>query len=180
MYHEGDFSWHGKTLEIVRRNIFCKLNPLRICAPDIVKQFGRISKHLRFTYVDTLVETNKRVRLSRSLASGYLNGIGGRETALTGKKGEEAFLMDAYFPFDPYVLPRSKRWVERDYVQWRPVPGMPVEKDEEDDEEREEEDDDEGEEDDEDADDSTSDEEDEEVDEANPDDLDDGSTEASL
>ena len=179
MYHEGDFLWHGKTLEIVRRNIFCKLNPLRICAPDIVKQFGRISKHLRFTYVDTLVETNKRVRLSRSLASGYLNGIGGRETALTGKKGEEAFLMDAYFPFDPYVLPRSKRWVERDYVQWRPVPGMPVEKDDEDDDE-EEEDDDEDDDDDEDADDSTSDEEDEEVHEANPDDLDDGSTEASL
>ncbi|KAI0575068.1 Ribosomal DNA transcription factor Rrn3, partial [Pyrenophora tritici-repentis] len=101
MYHDGDFLWHGKTLEILRRNIFCKLNPLRICAPDIVKQFGRIAKHLRFTYVDSLVETNKRVRLSRSVASSYLTGIGGRETALTGKKGEEAFLMDAYFPFDP-------------------------------------------------------------------------------
>jgi RNA polymerase I-specific transcription initiation factor RRN3 len=183
MYHEGDFQWHRSTLEIVRRNIFCKLNPLRICAPDIVKQFGRIAKHLRFTYVDTLVETNKRVRLSRSLASGYLNGIGGRETALTGKKGEEAFLMDAYFPFDPYVLPRSKRWVEHDYVQWRPVPGMPVEKDDDDEEEDDDDDDDDDDEDDADEDDdSTSDQEDDddEAEVANPDDLDDGSTEASL
>jgi RNA polymerase I-specific transcription initiation factor RRN3 len=169
VYHEGDFQWHGSVHEIVRRNIFCKLNPLRICAPNIVLQFARMAKHLRFAYVDSLIETNKRVRLSRSLASAYLNGIGGRETALTGKKGEEAFLMDAYFPFDPYVLPRSKRWVEHDYVQWRPVPGMPVEKD----------DDDEDDEDDEDEeDDSSSDKED--VDDATPDDVDDGSTEASL
>jgi RNA polymerase I-specific transcription initiation factor RRN3 len=169
VYHEGDFQWHGSVHEIVRRNIFCKLNPLRICAPNIVLQFARMAKHLRFAYVDSLIETNKRVRLSRSLASAYLNGIGGRETALTGKKGEEAFLMDAYFPFDPYVLPRSKRWVEQDYVQWRPVPGMPVEKD----------DDDEDDEDDEDEeDDSSSDKED--VDDATPDDVDDGSTEASL
>ncbi|CAN9202372.1 hypothetical protein CUC08_Gglean008762 [Alternaria sp. MG1] len=181
MYHEGDFQWHRSTLEIVRRNIFCKLNPLRICAPDIVKQFGRIAKHLRFTYVDTLVETNKRVRLSRSLASGYLNGIGGRETALTGKKGEEAFLMDAYFPFDPYVLPRSKRWVEHDYVQWRPVPGMPVEKDDEDEDDEDEDDDDDDEDDADDDDSSTSDEDDDDdANVANPEDLDDGSTEASL
>ncbi|RAR04164.1 rna polymerase i-specific transcription initiation factor rrn3 [Stemphylium lycopersici] len=181
MYHEGDFQWHRSTLEILRRNIFCKLNPLRICAPDIVKQFGRISKHLRFTYVDTLVETNKRVRLSRSLASGYLNGIGGRETALTGKKGEEAFLMDAYFPFDPYVLPRSKRWVEHDYVQWRPVPGMPVEKDDDDDDsDDEDEDEDEDDEADDDDNDSSSDQDEDGADAPNPDDLDDGSTEASL
>jgi RNA polymerase I-specific transcription initiation factor RRN3 len=128
-----------------------------------------MATHLKFTYVDSKIETNKRVRLSRSLASAYLNGIGGRETALTGKKGEEAFLMDAYFPFDPYVLPRSKRWVERDYVQWRPVPGMPVEKD--DDEEDDDEDDEDSEED--------SSEELDDVDEVSADDVDDGSTEAS-
>jgi RNA polymerase I-specific transcription initiation factor RRN3 len=172
MYHEGDFTWHNSVLETVRRNIFCKLNPLRICAPNIVLQFARMAKHLRFTYVDTLIETNKRVRLSRSLASAYLNGIGGRETALTGKKGEEAFLMDAYFPFDPYVLPRSKRWVDQDYVQWRPVPGMPVEKDEDDDEDDDDDEDEDGEED--------SSEEQEDVDGVAADDVDDGSTEASL
>jgi RNA polymerase I-specific transcription initiation factor RRN3 len=173
MYHDGDFSWHGFVLETVRRNIFCKLNPLRICAPNIVLQFARMAKHLRFTYVDTLIETNKRVRLSRSLASAYLNGIGGRETALTGKKGEEAFLMDAYFPFDPYVLPKSKRWVEQDYVQWTPVPGMPVEKDDEDDEEDDDEEDEDGEEED-------SSEEQEVIDDVAADEVDDGSSEASV
>lgn len=73
-----------------------------------------------------------------------MDGVGARETALTMKKGEESFLLDAYFPFDPYVLPRSKRWLEDDYVQWKPVPGMQPLKDE-DESEEEEEDDDEGE-----------------------------------
>lgn len=83
------------------------------------------------------------MRLARSLASGYLAGVGGRETALNAKKGEGAFLLDAYFPFDPYVLPRSRRWLEGEYVGWKPVPGMPVERDEDDDEEEDSEDDEE-------------------------------------
>jgi RNA polymerase I-specific transcription initiation factor RRN3 len=137
-----------------------------------------MAHHLRFLYVYPLIETNKRVRLARSLASGYLDGVGGRETALSNKKGEERFLLDAYFPFDPYVLPRSKRWLEQDYVQWKPIPGMPIERDEDD-----EDDDDEEEEDDDDDDDESDSDRDEEIDdddEAEPDDLDDGSTETSI
>jgi RNA polymerase I-specific transcription initiation factor RRN3 len=82
-------------------------------------------------------------------------------------------LLDAYFPFDPYVLPRSKRWLEQDYVTWKPVPGMPIEKDDDDEDEEEEDDDD-------DEDSSDSDREDAEELDANPDDLDDGSTETSI
>ena len=174
IYHEGDFQWHNKTQEIIRRNIFCRLNPLKICAPTIVAQFARMAHHLRFMYIYPIMETNKRVRLARSMASGYLDGIGGRETALSGKKGEETFLMDAYFPFDPYVLPRSKRWLAQDYVEWKPVPGMPVERDEDDEDDEEEEEED-GDDDDEDSDSDR-----DEVEVTPPDDLDDGSTETSL
>jgi RNA polymerase I-specific transcription initiation factor RRN3 len=172
IYHEGDFKWHNSVQEIIRRSIFSKLNPLKICAPTIVAQFARMAHHLRFMYVYPLIETNKRVRLARSLASGYLDGMGGRETALSQKKGEDTFLLDAYFPFDPYVLPKSKRWLEQDYVQWKPIPGMPVERDED------EEDDDEDDDDDDDDDDSDSDAEPQLG--AMPDDIDDGSTEDSL
>ena len=90
-----------------------------------------------------LLETNKRIRLARSIGNGYMEGLAVRETALTMKKGEERFLLDAYFPFDPYVLPRSKRWIEQDYVQWRPVPGMKTARDDENDEDEEEDDEDE-------------------------------------
>lgn len=173
VYHDGDFGWYSSTQEIIRRNIFSKLNPLKICAPTIVTQFARMAHHLRFLYVYPLIETNKRVRLARSLASGYLAGVGGRETALNAKKGEGSFLLDAYFPFDPYVLPRSKRWLEEDYVSWKPVPGMPVEK--EDDSSSDEEDEDE--EDEEDSSDSDVEEVDDEAGELLDDD---GSTETSL
>lgn len=145
LYHETDFKWHNDIQDILRRNIFSKFNPLKICAPTIVNQFARMAHHLRFLYVFPLLETNKRIRLAPSMGGGgYMDGVGARETALTMKKGEESFLLDAYFPFDPYVLPRSKRWLEDDYVQWKPVPGMQPLKDE-DESEEEEEDDDEGE-----------------------------------
>ncbi|KAL1594744.1 DNA independent RNA polymerase I transcription factor [Nothophoma quercina] len=172
IYHEGDFTWYNNVQDTLRRNIFSALNPLKICAPSIVGQFARMAHHLRFIYVYPLIETNKRIRLARSMAGGYLGGIGGRETALSQKRGDDMFLLDAYFPFDPYVLPRSKRWIEGDYVQWKPVPGMPVEKDEEDSDEEEDEEESEEEE-------SGSEAEAEVVEDA-PEDLDDQSTEASL
>ncbi|KAF2874989.1 RNA polymerase I-specific transcription initiation factor RRN3 [Massariosphaeria phaeospora] len=104
IYQEGDFTWHHSIQEILRRNIFSKLNPLKICAPTIVAQFARMAHHLRFLYIFGLIETNKRIRLARTLTSGYMDGVGARETALTMKKGEDSFLLDAFFPFDPYVL----------------------------------------------------------------------------
>lgn len=153
MYNEVDFVWYNDIQDILRRNVFSKLNPLKICAPTIVNQFARMAHHLRFLYVFPLLETNKRIRLARSLGSGYMNEVGARETALTMKKGEASFLLDAYFPFDPYVLPRSKRWLEQDYVQWRPVPGMQSDRTEEDEEEEEDDDDDDDDDDEEDDDD---------------------------
>jgi len=124
IYHETDFIWHDSIQEILRRNIFSRLNPLKICAPTIVAQFARMAHHLRFLYVFPLIETNKRIRLARNVGGAYTDGVGARETALTMKKGEDGFLLDAYFPFDPYALPRSKRWLTQDYVQWKPIPGM--------------------------------------------------------
>jgi len=67
------------------------------------------------------------------------NLLGERETALSAKSGEAMYQLDAYFPFDPYNLPRSKRWMEGDSLEWRPVPGM--EFDDEEDSDSEEEDD---------------------------------------
>jgi RNA polymerase I-specific transcription initiation factor RRN3 len=124
IYQGHDFVWYKDVQNILRRNLFSKLNPLKLCAPEIVKEFAPIARHLHFAYIDHLIETNKRIRLSRSLAGRYLDGVAARETALTMKKGEDNFLLDAYFPFDPYNLPKSKRWVEKEYVVWQPIPGL--------------------------------------------------------
>jgi RNA polymerase I-specific transcription initiation factor RRN3 len=39
------------------------------------------------------------------------------------------YQLDAYFPFDPYQLPRSRRWLEGDYVEWRGIPGLDQDED---------------------------------------------------
>ena len=76
-----------------------RLNPLKICAPEIVGEFARIACHLRFMYVYQVIEANKRVRSA----------------------GQQ---MEAVFPFDPLRLPRSRKWVEDVYNEWRGVPGL--------------------------------------------------------
>jgi RNA polymerase I-specific transcription initiation factor RRN3 len=35
--------------------------------------------------------------------------------------------LDPYFPFDPYQLPVSKRWLENDYVNWKAIQGLNAE-----------------------------------------------------
>ncbi|KAK4993257.1 DNA independent RNA polymerase I transcription factor [Elasticomyces elasticus] len=132
-----DLIWVPGIKECLTRNIYSPLNPLKICSPAIVHQFAAIANHLRFLYVYPLLESNKRVRLSAY--SGASSGSSGasfaalrRETALTGRVGERDLQLDAYFPFDPYHLPVSKRWLEGDYNEWKGVPGMKDEDEEED------------------------------------------------
>ena len=125
LFDGRDLLWAPGIKEVMTRNIYSKFNPLKICSPTIVTQFARIAHHLRFMYVFPLLETNKRLRLSRSLGSSSMYGsLPERETALSGKRGEAAFQLDAYFPFDPYHLPRSKRWIEGDYIEWKSIPGL--------------------------------------------------------
>jgi RNA polymerase I-specific transcription initiation factor RRN3 len=133
-----DLQWTSGIKETLSRTIYSKLNPLKICSPVIVAEFAKIAMHLRFMYVYPLLETNKRIRLTQSASSHTTGAL--RETGNSGST-ESWHQLDAYFPFDPYQLPLSKRWVESDYVQWRGVPGL-VEAEESDDSADEDEDDD--------------------------------------
>ncbi|KAI9680022.1 MAG: hypothetical protein M1817_005037 [Caeruleum heppii] len=130
-----DLTWAPGVKDILTRTIYSKLNPLKICSPSIVNEFARIAHHLRFIYIFPLLETNKRLRLSASstsitsqarstTAASSAYSIPERETALSARKDEAHQQLDAYFPFDPYQLPVSKRWIEGDYVEWRGIPGL--------------------------------------------------------
>lgn len=151
-FDEGDgfdadeLVWEAGVRQTFDQNVYSPLNPLKVCAPMIVNQFAVVARHLKFLYVNSKLELNKRIRLSRSMAfvSNASGSLGERETALSAKSGEAMFQLDAYFPFDPYNLPRSKRWMTGDSLEWQPVPGMEV--DEEDDSDSEEEEEDEEEE----------------------------------
>ena len=127
LFDSNELTWAPGIKDILTRNILSKLNPLKVCSPSIVNEFARISHHLRFMYIYNIIETNKRVRFSHrsnlSHASRIDNGAE-RHTALTARKDDEHHQLDAYFPFDPYQLPKSKRWIEGDYVEWRGIPGL--------------------------------------------------------
>jgi RNA polymerase I-specific transcription initiation factor RRN3 len=124
-----DLNWQPGVRETFTRTIYSKLNPLKICSPPIVQEFAKIAHHLRFIYVYPLLETNKRIRLSQ-FSSSHANGA--LRDAGNGGNSESWHQLDAYFPFDPYQLPVSKKWIEGDYVQWKGIPGLNQDEDEDD------------------------------------------------
>ncbi|KZF26023.1 RNA polymerase I-specific transcription initiation factor RRN3 [Xylona heveae TC161] len=122
-----DIIWAPGVKEVFARAVYSKFNPLKVCSPPIVNEFARIANHLRFMYVFSLLETNKRIMLANhadSSASGASYNQPTRETALSARRDDSHHQLDAYFPFDPYNLPRSKRWVVDNYIEWQGVPGL--------------------------------------------------------
>lgn len=139
-----DLAWLPSVKDTLTQNIYSRLNPLKVCSSAIVSEFAKIANHLRFLYVFPLLETNKRVRFGLTTSYYGGNGVGGldvgrRETAMDRKSGEAHLQLEAYFPFDPYHLPVSKRWVEGDYNEWVLPRGMRRDEDDEDEESEDEE-----------------------------------------
>jgi len=121
-YLGQDLEWPGANRHDLLSHIRGKFNPLKVCAPVIVEEFAKLAHRLQFAYVYPLIETNKRLRLTQFMTS-YATGGALRDAGY--EAGDESLhVMDPYFPFDPYQLPVSKRWLEGDYVQWRGVPGL--------------------------------------------------------
>lgn len=124
-----DLAWLPGLKETLSRNIFSRLNPLKVCSPAIVAEFANIARHVRLVEVLSLLESNKRLRLGQTASYYGVGGrhaidIGRRETAWDRKTGEAHHQLEAYFPFDPYHLPKSKRWVDGDYNEWKLPRGM--------------------------------------------------------
>ena len=122
-----EHQWKSGVKETLSQNIFSKLNPLKVCSPVIVHEFARVANHVGILYVFHLLETNKRIQLIQH--SGLWRHDDShtqpeRETALSARRDDSYQHLDEYFPFDPYHLPRSKRWIEGDYREWTRLPGL--------------------------------------------------------
>lgn len=118
----GELRWYPRFKEILQRNIFSILNPLRVCAPTVVAEFAKISRHVRFIEVVSKIESNKRLRLGQTASYYGTPGgfdVGRRETAVDRRKGDAHLQLAPYFPFDPYQLSMSKRWLVDDYNDWK-------------------------------------------------------------
>jgi RNA polymerase I-specific transcription initiation factor RRN3 len=111
--------------EFLHKAIYSRLNPLKICSPGIVTEFARIAHHFQLLYVYPLLETNKRLRITAFRSISALSNTNFGQVEREIRAGDQlGYQLDAYFPFDPYQLPRSRRWLEGDYVEWRGVPGL--------------------------------------------------------
>ncbi|TPX08897.1 uncharacterized protein E0L32_009601 [Thyridium curvatum] len=136
-YLGHDLEWIPGLRESLNRIIYSPFNPMKVCTPSIVYQFAKLAHHLHLHYIYPLLETNKRVHLSQYVRNAYENGGALRDSGYDPH--DDNFLqLESHFPFDPYQLPVSKRWLEGDYISWKPIPGLDRDEDSDSDEESDE------------------------------------------
>ncbi|KAF8605334.1 RNA polymerase I-specific transcription initiation factor RRN3 [Ceratobasidium sp. AG-I] len=123
---EGDEApkmWMPELL-VIQRAISSALNPLKICATNVVQQFARISNSTGFVYCFSIVESNRRSDIAAAATpaphSGTRLKIDPRHTKLSRDPALDVDL-NAFFPFDPYKLPLSHTYVDGVYREWASV-----------------------------------------------------------
>lgn len=89
------------------RIIMCQLNPLKVCLPSIVTLFAGITRKYQIAFCDTIIERNRRQVLPVVRSSDGGNSV---ETCSNP--------LDTVFPFDPYILKRSKNIINPSYQFW--------------------------------------------------------------
>ncbi|KAG0320571.1 hypothetical protein BG000_003517 [Podila horticola] len=121
--------WHSG-LAPLQRIVTSRLNPLKMCSDNVVKQFARLSNSLNFMYIYPILEQNKKIFIPRTSVSAYNapqgpsggtysvgqnsvgNGAGG------GSGGALPHELETFFPFDPYRLRQSARFMSNIYQDW--------------------------------------------------------------
>jgi RNA polymerase I-specific transcription initiation factor RRN3 len=151
-------------LEAVKRAIMSNLNPLANCSPAVAEQFAGVAQLTGFLYCWSLIEKNSRNAGGSPAKTANSNGSHKRADTITSnttdptaspikEPGQKQAIqantvatrkeLDSFFPFDPYRLRASTKWVEPLYREWSDVApeGMldDDDDDEDDDEEEEEE-----------------------------------------
>ncbi|EGW33555.1 uncharacterized protein SPAPADRAFT_60895 [Spathaspora passalidarum NRRL Y-27907] len=117
--------WECDLDKFFQRAIIAKFNPLKFCDETVVYIFAKLATKLNVCYCYSIIEHNKRERMLQS------NGSMNLPSAVGNFKQKQEFLdLEAYFPFDPMVLPTSKKIVNKNYVEWSEV--NPEEDDDED------------------------------------------------
>ncbi|GAB0096496.1 RRN3 [Sergentomyia squamirostris] len=80
------------------------LNPLRVCLPTISTAFAGVTRAYQLAYCHTILERNAR----KKLATVYMSDVELPEECL-----------DTFFPFDPYLLKKSGKFIENIYLQYQ-------------------------------------------------------------
>ena len=141
--------------------VCCKLNPLRFCLPTIRKKFARVAYINKIAYCYSIIDANNRISLplageANSSIKMFISNENELEISsnahLNLKKNNESKHtkintnpLDSFFPFDPYLLTRSKVFINKYYQEFQDVitneSDEDSDEDDEDDEEESEDDD---------------------------------------
>ncbi|KAI9279832.1 RNA polymerase I-specific transcription initiation factor RRN3 [Sporodiniella umbellata] len=82
------------------RLMMSRFNPLKICAPAVVRQFARLARSTHFMYVYPIIEKNREIFVPGLGSSNLLQAV------------------QTFFPFDPYKLDGSKVFIDNIYFEW--------------------------------------------------------------
>jgi RNA polymerase I-specific transcription initiation factor RRN3 len=88
-----------------------------------VQQFARLTRKLNFLYVYPIIERNKNLYLSQ------------RQGNNRTTKQTTPLQLETFFPFDPYRLGQSSRYIDPLYREWQPDSDVEGEEEEEEEEE---------------------------------------------
>ncbi|VFV39973.1 rna polymerase i-specific [Lynx pardinus] len=89
------------------RIVMSQLNPLKICLPSVVNFFAAITSKYQLVFCYTIIERNNRQMLP------VIRSTAGGDSVRTCTNP-----LDTFFPFDPCVLKRSKKFVDPIYQIW--------------------------------------------------------------
>ncbi|XP_031574180.1 RNA polymerase I-specific transcription initiation factor RRN3-like [Actinia tenebrosa] len=93
------------------RIITSRLNPLKVCLPNIVNLFAHVTRRYEILLCYTVIERNKRSMLP--VATTQSNKAASRLTVFNQ--------LDSFFPFDPYLLRRSGKFIKPLYQDWQGI-----------------------------------------------------------
>lgn len=126
-------------LDSIKRAIMSRLNPLAHCSSTVVQQFAGVAQVTGFLYCWSIIESNSRAakRGQSSSAPGTPVRSLSRANSSTSLRKEAASTpispiastppppvnreIDSFFPFDPYRLRGSTKWIEPLYREWSDV-----------------------------------------------------------
>jgi RNA polymerase I-specific transcription initiation factor RRN3 len=141
----------ASNVETVKLWKFCaivsnKLNPLRFCLPTITKKFASLARLYQLAYCYTIIDTNNRLTLpsmgdtglagchnhasnaslrkffnNTSIDSSFTNTTSTVDNSHSVNLIHQDNPLDSFFPFDPYLLTRSKVFIESFYQNYNSV-----------------------------------------------------------
>lgn len=95
--------------------VMCPLNPLKVCLPAVVQRFASVARHYQLVYCYSVIERNQRTTLPVEA-----------NTTLYGAARCNDVTLDAFFPFDPYILKRTGKWINPLYRPFETAPDGPM------------------------------------------------------